>query len=410
MPLFDRFGIEIEYMIVDRERLDVLPVSDQVLAGARDGQIAGTVEFDDITWSNELVLHVLEFKVSQPAPALTGLPRAFQAHVGRANDIASSLGGQLLPSGMHPWMDPLTQTRIWPHEYNPVYEAFNRIFDCRGHGWSNLQSMHINLPFEGDEQFGRLHAAVRLVLPIIPGLAASSPVRDGRLTGMMDSRLDAYRHNCERIPSVGGQVIPEPVFTVAEYHERILQRIYRDLAPFDPEGVLQNEWSNARGAIARFDRNAIEIRLIDTQECPGADLAVAAAVIGAVRLLADEAWCSLATLKGWATEPLAKLLDAGISQADRAEVADLDYLADLGLRRRAVPVGQVWSHLIAEAARRYRPEIEFALPDLRLIERSGPLARRLESRLGPQPSRQRLAEVYGQLAGCLRQGRLLGPC
>ena len=107
-----------------------------------------------------------------------------------------------MPTAMHPWMDPHAEARLWPHEYNAVYAAFNRIFDCRGHGWSNLQSTHINLPFRGDEEFGRLHAAIRLVLPIIPGVAASSPAADGRLSGLLDSRLDAYRSNARRIPSI----------------------------------------------------------------------------------------------------------------------------------------------------------------------------------------------------------------
>ena len=67
-----------------------------------------------------------------------------------------------------------------------MYEAYDRIFDCRGHGWANLQAVHLNLPFSGDEEFGRLHAAIRLVLPIMPadrimasGLATSLPARAG---------------------------------------------------------------------------------------------------------------------------------------------------------------------------------------------------------------------------------------
>ena len=46
----------------------------------------------------------------------------------------------------------------------------------------------------------------------------------------------------------------------AAYERDILQRIYSDLEPLDPEGVLRHEWVNARGAIARFDRGTVEIR------------------------------------------------------------------------------------------------------------------------------------------------------
>ena len=59
---------------------------------------------------------------------------------------------------------------------------------------------------------------------------------------------------------MAGRVIPEPVFDKKSYEEQIFQRIYADIAPHDPQGILQHEWLNSRGAIARFDRNAIEIR------------------------------------------------------------------------------------------------------------------------------------------------------
>src|SRR2546430_6877889 len=55
--------------------------------------------------------------------------------------------------------------------------------------------------------------------------------------------------------SMTGKVVPEAIYTRAEYEREILGRIYRDLEPFDPEGELQDEFANARGAIARFDRS-----------------------------------------------------------------------------------------------------------------------------------------------------------
>jgi len=54
----------------------------------------------------------------------------------------------------------------------------------------------------------------------------------------------------------------------------ILAPLYAEMHPLDPEGILCHEWLNSRGAIARFDRNAVEIRLVDVQECPLADLAI----------------------------------------------------------------------------------------------------------------------------------------
>ena len=124
-----------------------------------------------------------------------------------------------MPTAMHPWMDP-SDVELWPHGTRVIYDTFDRIFSCKGHGWANLQSLQINLPFAGDEEFARLHAAIRFLLPILPGLAASSPIIDGERNGVLDNRLVVYRSNCARIPSVTGDVVPEPMGSIGEYQER----------------------------------------------------------------------------------------------------------------------------------------------------------------------------------------------
>ena len=126
-----------------------------------------------------------------------------------------------MPTGMHPWMDPRT-AEVWTHSDSAIYRAFDRLFDCRRHGWANLQSMHINLPFADDDEFARLHAAVRLILPLIPALAASSPFADGRRMPFLDYRLEVYRTNAERVPAVTGAVIPDNARDRADYRSGVL--------------------------------------------------------------------------------------------------------------------------------------------------------------------------------------------
>ena len=47
-------------------------------------------------------------------------------------------------------------------------------------------------------------------------------------------------------------------------------------------------WVNSRGATARFDRGTIEIRLLDIQECPAADLAIITLIIQVLKWLVSE--------------------------------------------------------------------------------------------------------------------------
>ena len=151
------------------------------------------VELGKLRWSNELVLHVIELKTNGPAGELKDLSALFNHDIQHINALLLPYGAQLMPTGLHPWMNPHTQTVLWPHEYNAIYETYNSIFGCQGHGWSNIQSNHINLPFYDDGEFGRLHSAIRLVLPLVPALAASTPILDGRMNAVLDSRLEGVR-------------------------------------------------------------------------------------------------------------------------------------------------------------------------------------------------------------------------
>lgn len=400
LPAFSGYGIELEYMIVDAATLDVMPVADTLLDRQAD------IDRGRFGWSNEIVLHLVELRNAAPEPALAPLAAGFQDEVRAINRLLHPLGARLMPGGMHPWMDPAADTRLWPHAHAPVYRAYDRVFDCRTHGQANLQSMHLNLPFANDAEFARLHAATRLALPILPALAASSPIMDGRPSGLLDARMAAYRRAVERVPAVIGQLIPDTAGSRAEYAARILDPMYDAIAPFDPDGVLRHEWLNARGAIARFARSALEIRVIDAQECPRADLAVAAAATAVIRALYDGRWAPLAVQQGFSTEALAALLPAVLRDADRAVIDDAAYLQAFGYPGRRCQAGELWRHLaeacaLSASADRGEP--------LGVILEHGPLARRLLRALGPDFDAAALRAVYRELCDGLEAGRLFLP-
>jgi gamma-glutamyl:cysteine ligase YbdK (ATP-grasp superfamily) len=404
LRLFQGYGIEIEYMIVDRETLAVRPISDRVLA-AGAGEVVAEVERGDLAWSNELVMHVIELKTNGPAQRLEGLGERFQEHVREIDEILAPHGARLMPTAMHPWMDPLSETRLWSHEYSPVYEQYNRIFDCRGHGWSNLQSVHVNLPFGDDADFERLHAAIRVLLPLLPALSASSPIVDGLVTPFQDNRMRFYRTNSASVPSVSGEVVPERVYDRAGYEGGLLDGIYRDLAPHDPLGILRHEWVNARGAIARFDRYAIEIRVLDVQEHPGADLAVAALIRSALQALVREEWIDIASQKAAEVAPLAAILWSTVDDSDRAVIRDREYLRLLGHEGASATAGELWRELVERLWPAGSPDRTAWLPALEPILAHGTLSRRIVAALGGSPTRPRIAAVYRHLCDCLHEGR-----
>ncbi len=409
LTAFGGIGIELEYAIVARDSLHILPLADRVLAAA-GGPGATEAARGTFGWSNELALHVIEIKNIAPAPSVAGLATGFAAEVTAIDALLAPYGARLLPGGMHPWMQPATETRLWPHANAECYRQFDRIFDCARHGWSNLQSMQVNLPFADDEQFARLHAAIRLVLPIIPALAASSPFMEGADSGHADSRLMAYRDNAARLPAIAGAVIPQTVRSRAEYTASILAPMYEAIAPHDPAGQLQHEWLNARGAIARFDRHAIEIRLADTQECPRADIAVAAAITSVVRMLYREETVPLAAQQAVPTAYLADILQRCITRAEQAALTGTEcaaYLALLGYPASACRAQQLWRHLIRGGTPEPGIDDETAATLEHILEH-GTLATRLRRATHGDPSPARLHSLYRRLADCLHDDRLFG--
>ena len=120
LHLFEACGIELEYMIVDAETLAVAPISDRVLRNDA-GEVESELSRGAIAWSNELVMHVVELKTDGPYPlgeaGLDGLDATFQASLGELAGRLAAEGARLMPTAMHPTMDPRRGTQLWPHDY-----------------------------------------------------------------------------------------------------------------------------------------------------------------------------------------------------------------------------------------------------------------------------------------------------
>lgn len=405
LSLFQAFGVELEYMIVDAKRLNVRTIADRLLVD-RDGDPVPDLEFGPIAWSNELVNHVVELKTNGPATTLDGLDELFQQNVVAANKRLAPLGARLMPTAMHPWMNPNREKQLWLGESAEIYQTFDQIFDCSGHGWSNLQSTHVNLPFSGDDEFGRLHAAIRVLLPILPGLAASSPIHDGAKSEYADARLHYYLHHCDAIPSLVGACVPEAVFSEEAYQQSILQKIYADIAPHDPEEILQEEFINARGAIARFSRGSIEIRLLDVQECARADLAVVGLVVEVLRRLVGEDWSSYASQQQLETEALQSILLDHVKCGEAAKISNTAYLQVLlGGPAEPMTSAQLWSRLYANVLKSSHSLSAHTQSAIEQLLRLGTLSKRIVNACADDYSPAKLKSVYSTLCDCLAENR-----
>lgn len=407
LRLFQAVGVELEYMIVDAKRLNVRTVADRLLVD-RDGDPVSDLEFGPIAWSNELVNHVVELKTNGPAHTLDGLDALFQQNVVAANKRLAPLGARLMPTAMHPWMNPNREKQLWLGDSTEIYKAFDEIFDCSGHGWSNLQSTHVNLPFQGDDEFGRLHAAIRLLLPILPGFAASSPIYDGKKSDFADARLHFYLHNCDAIPSVVGACVPEAIFTETDYQSKIFGPMFADIAPHDPDERLQQEFLNARGAIPRFERGSIEIRLLDVQECARADLAIVALVVEVLKRLVAEDWSPYAKQQQVDTHVMRDILLENVRYGEQAMITDVDYLQVLlgGAASGPMTSAGVWGRLYEQVLKGQHSISSHSQAAISKLLQLGTLSRRILAACDEDYSPAKLKAVYTTLCDCLAENQL----
>ncbi len=404
--IFQGYGIELEYMLVDKDTLAVKPVTDEVLKHEL-GKYGSEFENGIVTWSNELVLHVIELKSTKPELNFNALENGFADDIRRINAILDKYNAMLMPTAAHPFMNPLTDTKLWPHDSNEVYELYDKIFDSKGHGWSNLQSTHLNLPFYDDEEFAKLHAAIRLILPILPALCASSPILDGKLTGILDTRLTFYKTNQAKIPSITGKVIPEAIFSKRNYLNQIYEKIKSDISVHDTNKILNPIWVNSRGAIPRFDRGSIEIRVMDVQECPSADMAIIELVIETLKGLVNGKFIDLEEQMKYRTEGLVHIYDKCIVEGQETHIDSAEYLRAFHISAPC-SAKEVWQKIIDHLASG-NSALEKWKPELNIILKEGTLSDRIIRSLNGDHSIDSIKKTYKQLSGCLAQNKMFVP-
>lgn len=203
-----------------------------------------------------------------------------------------------------------------------------------------------------------------------------------------------------------GKVIPDTVISRNTYQQRILAPMYREINNYDPDGVLRHEWLNVRGAVARFDRNAIEIRVMDVQECPYADLAIAVVVMNIIKALYDQKTSILTQQQTISTDSLVRILRNCIRDAEQAMIIDREYLELFGFTAGDCEAGELWFHLFTALIPAKTRQSDIWKTAFATLFEQGPLARRILRALRNDFRRENLAVVYRELCDCLEDGRM----
>ncbi len=280
-------GPEHEFSMINEE-LKPLPIMDKVIKDFH-GRIVNFVELPHFTFGKELQTHVMEIKANAPFNA----PELFEETM--QNAVLTLLGflekyhACLLGTGMHPLLR-LEETSVWPHRHRKIYQEYSEIFNLKQHGWLNIQSFHLNLPYSKEKTGILLHNLLAGLCAYLPAISAASPIFEGAIGPNVDNRLNFYKANQREVPSIVGDVVPEYASSFDQYRTAMIGRYSQDLADAGAgKALLFKEWVNSRGVIFRFDRSALEVRVMDEQECVKSDVALSCFIRAALRgLLAEK--------------------------------------------------------------------------------------------------------------------------
>jgi gamma-glutamyl:cysteine ligase YbdK (ATP-grasp superfamily) len=232
---------------------------------------------------------VLELKGRKPFHSPKDFEETLQEAVMMVSDfLKSKFQATLLGTGMHPFIK-ISEAKIWCHRHRSIYRTYERIFNVRQHGWLNIQAFQLNLPYGGRRKAAAFHNTLTNILPYLPAISAASPIYEGRFGAYVDNRMHFYKLNQKEIPSLVGDVIPEYTNSLEEYRKDVIGKYSEELARAEADKCIQNvDWINSRGITFRYDRHAIEIRILDEQECIKSDVAISCYIRAALRgLLSD---------------------------------------------------------------------------------------------------------------------------
>jgi hypothetical protein len=115
------------------------------------GRIVNFVELPHFTFGKELQMHVMEIKANAPFRSPELFEENMQSAVAILLDFLSKKHhAYLLGTGMHPLLS-LEETSIWPHRHRKIYQEYSKIFNLKQHGWLNIQSFHLNIPYSKEQ-------------------------------------------------------------------------------------------------------------------------------------------------------------------------------------------------------------------------------------------------------------------
>lgn len=381
-PLFSTVMVHPTLAVIHASSLQAVELDAVLLAELNGTTATGTPAA--FSWKSGPAGHLIVLYAAQPFDDLPMAHTAMHAQVVRASSILAQRNLLLMPGGAHPFLDG-SSTGLPP-------------FPGAEHsGWRNNQCLVVKLPFTDDE-FAKVLAAVRVLLPILPALSAASPFSDGSVGTSLDMRFVRQSERFSAWNALAGPLIPEAVFTRDDYYRTVFTPIVKTLADAGLHDKVDMLAMDSRSATASFDPDLMELKILDGQEGIGANVALVELLVAALRKLCNGRWISTYVQRAWDAADLTEILQNVLRNGPKAVIDNQQYLRTFGCDASVLSAGHLWEHIVAQLGKqlsaRCRDHAMFIL-------REGNLAQRMLKGTGASPGKNELLSVHERMCASL---------
>jgi gamma-glutamyl:cysteine ligase YbdK (ATP-grasp superfamily) len=275
----EAIGPEHEFSVVSEE-MKPMPIVEEII-NEYYGRFRSPLCLPNFAIRREFPLHLVEIKARNPFLSPELFEESMQTAVKSFLDfIDKKYKAQILGTGMHPLLH-LEETDTRPND--KIAQEFTKIFPLKRHGWLNIQSFQLNISYSTEEEAVSLHNALVNLCAYLPAISAASPICEGQLTPYDDFRLYNYKIKCLEIPSITGDVVPEYISSISQFKSEVYERYITDLSTSGASVADFTDYINQRMVVFKSARKAIEIRVMDEQECIKSDVALSCFIRSTIR-------------------------------------------------------------------------------------------------------------------------------
>ncbi len=403
--LLSGFQLELNLALVGKDSLNAFSQVDELLT-LRCGERLRRVQIGEAEWSLGGPRHRLAVRSRNGFDSLGHAQNVLSSELKIAAELAMQLDGRLAGQGMHPWMRA-DEAEYWPHVDIGRSQALESIFGSERHGFANQQMLGLALPFQDDAGFEALWAALRIVLPLLPAIAASSPFADGACGPVRNCRLAARRDYFDTDLDFASSLVPKHYSCREAVRAELGAPLEEALEKRGLLGTLQAGDVCGDGILADFRSGLVHIGVLDMQESLQANLAICSLVVAMVRIMIWQVDVPLAGQRQWPSARLNEVLEPMLCEAEDGVIRDLDYLQLFKFPEHgACRAGELLQFLIEEKLAEDSAIVANTAVLEQIVSR-GSLATRCLRALPENWDEEALYELYKELVQCQVEDRLL---